>query len=43
MEKYICCKCLLFFTSGENLKEHNDDFINCNIHNQPEKLILPEK
>ena len=26
-KKYFCCKCLLFFTSEEKLKEHNDDFI----------------
>ena len=42
-EKKNGCKCLLFFTSEEKLKEHNDDFINCNTHNQPAKLILPEK
>ena len=42
-KKYFCCKCLLFFTSEEKLKEHNDDFINCNTHNQPAKLILPDK
>ena len=42
-KKYFFCKCLLFFTSEEKLKEHNDDFINCNTHNQPAKLILPKK
>ena len=25
------------------IKEPNDDFINCNTHNQPAKLILPDK
>ena len=29
-------------TSEEKLKEHNEDFINCNTQNQPAKLILPD-
>ena len=41
--KYFCTKCLLHFFSEDKLKQHKNDFPNCNEHNQPARLILPKK